>query len=55
MYTVVFLDRNAKDERKCTLCSIVLKDPQISPKASISAIVLSHERSQLRIPMLPTL
>ena len=42
MYVVVFLDRNAKDDRKYTLCSIVLKDPQISPRACISVILKSY-------------
>ena len=42
MYNVVFLDRNAKDDRNFTLCFIVLIDPQISPVAFISVIIKSY-------------
>ncbi len=54
-YSVVFLARNAKDERKCTFCSIALKDPQISPKASVSTMLRIRRRSRSRTPMSPTL
>lgn len=47
VYSVVFLDRNARRyERKCIPCSIAPRDPQISPKVSISAMLKIHRRSQ---------
>lgn len=49
MYTMqYFLDRNAKFERKFTRCSIAVRDPQISPKIPVSAMLKFHWRKPVK-------